>query len=1496
MNTQLYTTNIPNFLYNLASLIKTKNSLNLTDSGIHAENLFCAILNKAFKWNLVNANRATLNHDSFDLEDRGNEIYIQVTANQEHSKKKRSSIKSFQKRTQEGQCKKFKILFISDHVSKKVLTPAEFQGFTYDALDIPSLIREILKENTIASQLEPINKILQDEFALKLILPLTSSPIIPNLGKPILPEKSKDDLHIRRDKLLNDLFAFTQAGNGLLVGGPGEGKSYLIQELQRKYWSDNIPCYVIHIDKLASGSDDAIAEELCTTGDWLTALLQIEVNTHDSRSLLIFDAFDAAKDPGLKTALLKHIQRAIESLKEKWSILVSARTYDASKSTRLMQLFPTGDSRKMVHCRNFPLHLPDVSEIRKALRKKHAVETFDKCTPTLQEILRIPYFLILFFDLVIHSDKEGKRVLESAETEEQLLEIYWRRNVLVKTANTTFLMRLAELLSGKMRLACKRTEIAQESHSDIIDDLISSGVLGESAFGLKLSFAHNILLDYAISLYVIPEKPSDLVQKLEQSEMHPFLYRSAYIYFFGRLWRLDRDLFWKHFESIRKANTPLFRLFRLTILHYVIANLYQSPNEIFTPLSGIPIAEKSKTLWKILEASRYINKTEVPEKEYFLLQEISEQLDDVLVWDVGFLMKKAIDQAAARKNARLIRLMSKASSNYIRFALRRRKSETSQVHIDRNAMHWGMINLCLTLVYNKKTANEVFRKILDILEESDFHIPIFHHLVDNLVVISRIDARLAIDIFKRIYNHTENSDSPTYLSNDVTLTLTSNRRQDFQSSRYALERLYPTLLEKYPEEYLPLGIEIVNAAFRPSQAFKSTPQKATLRVGRTKAKLSPDHFKYLNAYDKKNDEQSFVTNIFTYLQVLADKKKTRLLRSAIRIMISKIETASFWAKLIQFISQNLPLLQKEAYALLSEKQLLTFSETYPNIPDLLRKVYPLLPSTKQQPLQRIIASIQPSDYPMRNEETIQGIRTALLACLFNDVTITTGSSKPAFDETPSPFRRADPRPPDDKASPLPAAILANIIHLREFNDDREGNRQAQLRKEDYLSYLPTAQNLFQFRATSTIEIDDLYDCDYQISRFAHLISLKPSELTQEAWSLAVSAAFFFLDTPQYRTETYQPGTLSAGRHGFSPNPRIYSTEVLLHLVNSHPSEGVISRLFALFSDNNETIRWISLQALPEFWQDDKELFWDTVSGRIPIEENAGALQIMVRSLAYLAIIAANQAEVEKLAISAFRIVAKKEERLDELFQAYAILLVLLYDDFQSTIAADLLQKSFDHKSFLSSLIFIITTFIDPYDETNRYEDDENKNNRCFQLLENILNAQFDRIGEKSVAQLNADDIQPIDTVFTQLYYTFVMGKKRSNNDPLDPNRKEALYPHLKPIFSLMIARSGAIESGFMVGHTGHHFLQLLDFFFDLDPTYILNLIATTITYSAKNNINYSQSSLQIIILLTERILTDYPELLLEKENFNSVIIILDHFADAGWSDAVDLILRLKEIF
>ena len=41
-------------------------------------------------------------------------------------------------------------------------------------------------------------------------------------------------IKINRDQLLNDLQDFTSRGKGVIIGSPGVGKTYLLNELRRK--------------------------------------------------------------------------------------------------------------------------------------------------------------------------------------------------------------------------------------------------------------------------------------------------------------------------------------------------------------------------------------------------------------------------------------------------------------------------------------------------------------------------------------------------------------------------------------------------------------------------------------------------------------------------------------------------------------------------------------------------------------------------------------------------------------------------------------------------------------------------------------------------------------------------------------------------------------------------------------------------------------------------------------------------------------------------------------------------------------------------------------------------------------------------------------------------------------------------------------------------------------------------------------------------------------
>ena len=69
-------------------------------------------------------------------------------------------------------------------------------------------------------------------------------------------------MKIKRDKLLNDLQDFALRGNGVVIGSPGVGKTYILKELRRNLESAEIPELLLPIDQLGDGTDETLKHEL----------------------------------------------------------------------------------------------------------------------------------------------------------------------------------------------------------------------------------------------------------------------------------------------------------------------------------------------------------------------------------------------------------------------------------------------------------------------------------------------------------------------------------------------------------------------------------------------------------------------------------------------------------------------------------------------------------------------------------------------------------------------------------------------------------------------------------------------------------------------------------------------------------------------------------------------------------------------------------------------------------------------------------------------------------------------------------------------------------------------------------------------------------------------------------------------------------------------------------------------------------------------------------
>ena len=115
-------------------------------------------------------------------------------------------------------------------------------------------------------------------------------------------------MKIDRSHIIEGLFQFSQEGNGVIIGKPGIGKSYSIAELAEVLANKNIPVVILPIDTILDGTDLSIESEIESDGNWISYLEKIKLSEGE-KAVLIFDAYDAARDENLKKEILIQNQK-----------------------------------------------------------------------------------------------------------------------------------------------------------------------------------------------------------------------------------------------------------------------------------------------------------------------------------------------------------------------------------------------------------------------------------------------------------------------------------------------------------------------------------------------------------------------------------------------------------------------------------------------------------------------------------------------------------------------------------------------------------------------------------------------------------------------------------------------------------------------------------------------------------------------------------------------------------------------------------------------------------------------------------------------------------------------------------------------------------------------------------------------------------------------------------------------------------------------------------
>ncbi|MDD2793888.1 MAG: SMEK domain-containing protein [Sediminibacterium sp.] len=1510
-----YFDNLHRILSLYYDLIERANSLSLQNEAVTAENFFCAFLNKGFGWNLVNANEEALNQSGFDLVDYEKGIAVQVTSNKQYAAKRKKTIQAFEN-NRDKRIKKVVILYTAKKCPDKVLERENIYGISIDGWDLPKLLKKVFYTNKLPNEQKELNRMAESMILPDIFngsFPMTGASIVEGQLKAQVLVIKKNGIYIDRKELVEALFAYSQVNHGLLIGGPGYGKSAVLSELQAMYFKKNIPCYLIKINELIEGTDAEINAELGIQTLWVTALQKLDWGGRQEKGILIFDAFDTAKEEALKQRVLKHIRKAREKLGDRWHVIASVRTFEASHSSQLRELFAQSRPGGKPQTRIFSIPALSDAELGAALKQDMKLKRIASANSVeLRKLLAIPYFLKLFEQVAESIGGLKSKTQISIESEDQLLEIYWN-NVVEQTGEELFLHKLTQELVASVSLSCAKLKIVNENNTAYYERLVSAGVITESsASRLNISFSHNILLEFAVAKFIIPHGAEAVVQYLSENEKVAFLFRQSFIYYYSRVWKTDQRLFWKHYHAIRNGETALYRLVHQTILNYVLCVYYHKVDELNEVLEHADELTRGATLRKILEAIRFISKGIPREKDTALLRKAAARMHILCVWEMGFLMNQAIKYFQAKQDTKAVAILAKASVEYMQFVLVERKVEANKFNAERNGGPWAIQNIMLCFAHQPRAAKRLLTGVLDVLQEPGFPIYWFYSFAEGLKQLAAHDPAFVIKLYENVYQHNEKSSEETLLGSGVVMALRSNRSQDFCSVHHQLEVVFEMLLDKHPDDFLPLGLHLLNTVSKRPLYYTTLDKAMPMLIGKVKSKIIPDFSFFDNDTDRQYGPASHLEKIILYLQKLIEGGKPLQALQMMRIALVHAEVSLAWKRLLVLLAEHAALFKTVALEVLLNHSIYICSETLHEAGELIKALWSLLSVTQQRKLEKTILSLLDTVHAKKDFDFVHHRVIRLLSCIgasqlhYVDAKkileeYGVKENKPVLEKPRlMPYTATEEEQMKRKGvsteDETEVKLYSDLKRIEDFCQ-LNGNEKIKQEKDSHLELEPVASHLYDAARDPSCNEKFRMHIDNAVSSFYAIVARKGAKLGVKLRRKILDIARFYLSSKVYIPEAYEFGENGTHILAYSSNPRIEATDALGSLMHAGETDGIAEKLLDLMSDPSLAVRYRSMRHLHALWKIRREQLWARVIVSSMLEQDGFLLQILIQYLTWDDIVKDNQKNVESCLLLLEGRFQTMEKVGHELWGGYIQLLMRMVIRKKNETAKAITHRNLQYADFAKYTVFQIVNKIDPHSELNQYARDPTLNEYFFSMWMEILQLRFATIQAKGLESNELqDEFEIIDLTIQQLYYTTLSGKNANRNKAIEKNNLRAYYQRIKPMLHYIVEESEKLGGGFMVAHTGYYFIQLLDLFFELDTAFVLQLASRIVRCAAASSFTYDQTTLREIVKLTERLLADHKDLLSDPVNFNSLLQILDLFANSGWQEALELTWRLKEIF
>ena len=1554
MNMQKSLARINELMSGFVTEVKGASAMNWTDINLIAENVLIPLFSEIYgHTELKSLNTSgNPNFPAIDLGDKTTKIAYQVTSTPTSQKIK-------------GTLKKFvdnELYNEYDHLIIYILTEKQksYQGrgfdeiidrkFTFDKdndiLDYQDLLKEI--SNLPIEKLQKIEELLEQQFGEVKVCPQNIMEWVESVNNYSRDKESSSKIKIDRSEVRHSLYNFTIENNGIVIGSPGVGKTYLIKELLLHLKSEDIPHLLLPIDLLDSNNPKEWSGSFSLHGDLIDSLKSVPIS--DKNGILFFDGFDAARDEEKRKNFLILIQRAIQEL-ENWNVVVTVRTYDAKKSQDLLDMFGSSDNSVQtkyqiedILCRHFNIPILEKHEILLALEQIECpIYIYENGSDEFKEkILSNPFNLWLLEKILQSPGKDPD--FSQIHSEVQLFQEFWERRI--KDRNKKHILEgIARQMVDKSSLSVKEFEIYENLDLDkpirmaAFEDLLSDEIITmDSSTKQNITFSHNILFDYAISVLLIDDKPQKLKEFITEDPSRPLFLRPSLTYFFTRLWYYDNsESFWRAFWHIFPSNQSVhLRLVVRLIPTSVIANEAREIEQLTPLLEKLRNKDEiaNEAIVRLLQALRMLQVSRDSLWCYFF-NSLSTHLDSEFVWDLATFTSDILDRAIEKKNADVVQVCGQVGRQLLEWVWEKKEASDDDWY-NRLGGRWAVPLVAKTYHTNINESHNLLNKVLELTNEEHFPIDFLTWLTENVNKIWNHDTEFAILIYHTVFSHQFTSEGETQRGGPV-FAITTYRSQDFRMCQYRLVKHFSNFLQEKPTHAAEAAIQSLNNFIAKEHVFRFSRRDKSIDElietfgfnGKTAYYVKDDSYIW-DSQISSDEPIEMADALFDYMAELAKSEEQHSdLDSLLDVFIENVLVAFFWKRLLKTASRHPKVFAPRLFDLCIAKPILLYLEVRDELSLFLENAATEFCPDQLRQIEENIVRLPAESTDENLVRHLENQRDLFLAQIPHD-RLSTCEGKQIREDMDREDSLPENRPLKsfyvhsetvteekwlrekgvDTTTPENRKLKDFSDSLEDFISDWRNKKPTQ---EDAELIIPKLRVVHKNIKDKMNTDDELVNILWRkLTASAAILGRISTDLNEDSLDLCRSillegASHKLPDPDQENDENFDFVI-------YSSQPRHYAAEGLLRIFFYKHDLELLPMIEKLADDKIPSVRMTTAMHLPNIYNKEANRFWAIINRRAEIEPNQIVQECLYSALTH--VLQPTKDNDEKTTQVMSKILKKTPLPLQKMgtYDPFSFLILGLAIVRQNQWALSTIEKEYlnDPIRYANLLTRFVKKIVKVYIDPRRAQEKDFQENlkRAINLLKKIVTAIIPAMNElgftfkeqrtEEVEQELRNTYSVLDQIITSLYFTFPHknnSDSKPSQDNADKNIHCLIFNEVYPLMQQIANFANDSENGLMFAPTAHHFIQLLTNFLNCDPKSVIILTDDVARSSERFGYNLDSLAVEDVVKLVEIVLADYRHVVRDDEDcLKSLLNLLDLFAKTGWTDALNLVWRLDEVF